>query len=181
MTDQLLPLAATTLTGDATLELPEFEHPPRDPLALIREWLHTAGERRIREPFAMTLATAAADGHPSSRVVLVKAVDDRGLLFTSHRSSRKGRELLAVPHGAGTFYWRETMQQLNVAGPVEQLSDEQSEALYAGSARARPVDWVGYRLVIDRVEFWHGSPDRLHRRLEYVRTASGWDHARLKP
>jgi pyridoxamine-phosphate oxidase len=206
---------ADTLSGDATLELPEFEQPPGDPLLLMNQWLRNAAERRVREPLAMVLATSAADARPSSRIVLAKGLDDRGVVFGSHSTSRKGRELLAVPHAAGSLYWRETLQQINIAGPVERLTDEESDALFAarppeaqattvvsqqseplldpaaqrlaaaalrgGGSIPRPPDWSGYRLIIERIEFWHGSPDRLHRRLEYSRTASGWSHARLQP
>lgn len=45
----------------------------------------------------------------------------------------------------------------------------------------RPKDWRGYRLTPDEIEFWHGQPDRLHRRLRYLRTAAGWTHERLQP
>lgn len=50
-----------------------------------------------------------------------------------------------------------------------------------GIALPRPVDWNGYRLRPDSIEFWHGGADRMHRRLRYDRDASGWRHVRLYP
>ena len=206
---------AVTLSGDASLVLPEFDAPPRDPLGLLRSWLGAAVAREVREPLAVTLATASAHGDPSTRTLLVKDVDDRGLVFGSFASSRKGEELTARPRAAMTFYWRETLQQINVAGLVETLSDDESDALFADrppqaqattavSQQSRPLtseaglraaaaaaleaghvtrpgDWTGYRLVPDEIEFWYGSPDRLHRRLQFTRTDATWTSRRLQP
>ncbi|MDI5965391.1 phenazine biosynthesis FMN-dependent oxidase PhzG [Streptomyces sp. SL13] len=208
-----------TLTGDSSLLLPEFDAPPAEPLGLLDRWLDEAGRRGVSEPLAVTLATADSTGRPSARVLLVKQLDARGLVFTSFRGSRKGHDLADRPYAAMTFHWRETLQQIVLAGPVEVLSDEASDRLFAErpyAARAttavsrqsrpledeedlrerarrlvesgdpvrRPAEWTGYRLVPDNVEFWYGSPDRLHRRLRYDRTrttADTWTHRRLQP
>lgn len=205
-----------SLSGDSALALPEFDAPPAGPLALLRRWLDDAAARGVREPRAFTLATVDPRGRPSSRTVLLKAVDQRGLVFTSHTGSRKGVDLAGTPSAAATFYLRELLQQINVEGAVEVLAGDASDALFAERPRsaqataavsqqsrplesadrmraaaeallatdrpiARPAGWCGYRLVPDRVEFWHGSPDRLHRRLEYLRAGDGWRTARLQP
>ena len=204
-----------TLSGDPTLVLPEFEAPPEDPLPLLDRWLQLADERGVREPRALALATADAEGRPSSRIVLLKQLTP-ALVFAGSHESRKGRDLAVNPRAAGTLYWRETLQQITVEGPVEKLSEAESDALFAerpqaGQATAiashqgealanpaalreaadsvahraeplrRPSRWGGYRLDPDLIEFWHGSPDRLHRRLLYVRTDGVWSHRRLQP
>jgi len=203
-----------TLSGDPTLELPEFDDPPADPLPLLERWLRLADERGVREPRALALATAAAEGRPSSRILLLKQVTP-ALVFAGSYESRKGRELAANPRAAGTLYWRETLQQVTVEGPVRKLSEAESDAIFgerppdaqattaaseqgkpledaeALRARAsslsggeplhRPTRWGGWRLDPDLVEFWHGSPDRLHRRLLYIRGESGWRNQRLQP
>lgn len=209
-------LSRGTLAGDTTLELPEFDNPPVDPIGLLQTWIEGALERRVREPLALALATTDGHGAPSSRIVLLKALDARGIVFTSHHSSRKGRDLSAVPRAAATLYWRETAQQVNVAGGVELLTDEESDALFAERPRAaqattaaseqsrvlsdecelhrradqllhrdgaiaRPRHWGGYRLVLEHIEFWHGSRDRFHRRLQYGLTGGCWDAVRLQP
>jgi pyridoxamine-phosphate oxidase len=204
-----------TLSGDPTLVLPEFEAPPEDPLPLLDRWLRIADEKGVREPRALALATADAEGRPSSRIVLLKQLSP-AVVFAGSYESRKGRDLAVNPRAAGTLYWRETLQQITVEGPVRKLSEAESDALFeerppAGQATTvasnqgesltdpaelreaagslthraeplhRPSRWGGYRLDPDLIEFWHGSPDRLHRRLLYVKTDSGWKHQRLQP
>ncbi|MER7004736.1 phenazine biosynthesis FMN-dependent oxidase PhzG [Dactylosporangium sp. NPDC000555] len=207
---------ADTLTGDATLVLPEFDEPPAAPLRLLRTWLDAAVAYGVREAQAIVLATADAAGLPSSRVVLLKDLDEHGLVFTTHTGSRKGTDLAARPYASATFYWRETLQQIHVAGPVRQLPPGESDVLFAerpaaaqattaasrqstplddeaalrqraadllatGGSIARPDGWAGYRLEAAAIEFWHGSVDRLHRRLRYDRHPGGWTAQRLQP
>lgn len=204
-----------TLSGDPTLVLPEFEAPPEDPLPLLERWLRMADERGVREPRALALATADAEGRPSTRILLLKQLTP-ALVFAGGYDSRKGRDLEVNPRAAGTLYWRETLQQITVEGPVTKLGEAESDALFAerppaGQAttvashqgesltdpaelrevagslahRAEPLNrpqrWGGYRLDPDLIEFWHGSPDRLHRRLLYIKTNGNWSHQRLQP
>ncbi|MBB5159499.1 phenazine biosynthesis FMN-dependent oxidase PhzG [Saccharopolyspora phatthalungensis] len=127
---------AATLTGDESLHLPEFDAPPRNPVELLHRWLDIATEKGVREPRAVVLATANELGRPSSRVVLLKEITDDGeLVFTTHVNSRKGRDLAATPWASVNFYWRETLQQINVSGPVEPLPAARSDELFA----ERPV------------------------------------------
>jgi pyridoxamine 5'-phosphate oxidase len=207
--------AIDTLTGDIALDLPEFDSPPDDPLGLLSRWLGEARENGVREPWALALATADADGRPSSRIVLLKEVEP-ALIFTSHYGSRKGRDLVASPWVSGTLYWRETLQQVVIDGLAEQATAAESDALFAERPRAaqaatiaseqseelrdpealrkatemilsskaplsRPPGWGGYRIAPERIEFWHGRPDRLHRRLLYAKAEAGWTHRRIQP
>ncbi len=119
-----------TLSGDPTLELPEFDAPPADPLPLLESWLRTADEKGVREPRALALATADAEGRPSVRTLLLKQLSPT-LVFAGSYESHKGRDLAANPRAAGTLYWRETLQQITIEGPVEKLSEEESDALFA--------------------------------------------------
>ncbi len=132
---------ADTLSGDETLILPEFDVPPAEPLALAAEWLNRAGERGVREPWVAALATVGTepDGThpvPSVRMVLVKTIDEAGLVFATSTTSRKGRELAANPQASAVFYWRETIQQLKIDGFVEQVSDEESDRLFTERSRS---------------------------------------------
>ncbi|MDP9737607.1 pyridoxal 5'-phosphate synthase [Curtobacterium sp. 260] len=210
---------SSSLSGDDSLHLPEFDAPPASPFDVARAWLDGAAEREVSEPMSMTLATAGADGRVSARTVDVKRLDDRGLVFGTSTLSPKGRQLADNPHAALQVYWRESMQQLRFEGRAVQLSDEESDALFvdrspksrAATAIAdqsdvleprtlqdliddanvlldesdddvpRPEGWVAWRLEPDVVEFWQGSRDRMHRRLQYVRAGDGWDVARLQP
>jgi pyridoxamine-phosphate oxidase len=204
-----------TLSGDPSLELPEFDAPPDEPLPLLERWLQSADARGVREPRALALATADAAGRPSNRIVLLKQVSP-SIVFAFSANSRKGQDLAVNPRAAGTLYWRETLQQVVVEGPVERMSATESDGLFAqrppsGQATTvashqgeelddperlrreadalvrgdeplrRPEDWGGYRLDPDLIEFWHGSPDRLHRRLLYTKTGERWARRRLQP
>lgn len=205
--------SAVSLSGEPGPDLPEFDDPPADPLTLVREWVAVAVRRRVREPTTFVLATADPDGRPSGRVVLLKELGARGLVFTSHAGSRKGRELAANPWATAVFHWRETVQQIVVAGPVRPAAPAESDAYFAerppgarvsavASEQSRPLEderalraraaslavpahrpdgWCAYVLEPDRVEFWHGRADRLHRRLEYRRVETGWTAGRLQP
>lgn len=210
------------LSGDDSLDLPEFDAPPPAPLPLARDWLAAAREADVREPLSMTLATASGDGIVSARTVDVKRIDERGLVFGSSTESLKGRQLRENPRAALQVYWRETMQQLRFEGVIEAMTDAESDAVFADRSPAsraatavahqsapfregpaetlrsligeadillerfgddipRPTTWIGYRLVPRTVEFWHGSRDRMHRRLRYLAAGEGWSIERLQP
>jgi pyridoxine/pyridoxamine 5'-phosphate oxidase len=98
-----------TLSGDPTLELPEFDAPPDEPLSLLESWLKGADVRGVREPRALALATADAARRPSNRIVLLKQVSP-SIVFAFSARSRKGRDIAANPRAAGTLYRRETLQ-----------------------------------------------------------------------
>lgn len=106
-----------------------------DPVELLEAWLDQALAVSARElPNAMTLATADKEGHPSARVVLLKDIDERGLVFYTNYRSRKGRELDQNPHAALVFWWPELNRQVRVEGLVEKVSDRTSDAYF----RTRP-------------------------------------------
>ena len=89
----------------------------------------------MRDPRAMTLATAGADGRPSARMVLLRGLDEKGLRFHTNRSSLKGRQLAENPRAQLLFYWRELARQVLVHGEVTELSDEESDAYFATRPR----------------------------------------------
>jgi len=112
------------------------EHAESDPLRQFQRWLQQALDGQIPEPTAMTLATVGEDGRPSTRVVLVKGVDARGLVWYTNYHSRKGRELQANAFGALQFHWVELERVVRIEGRVERISDAESDAYYA----SRPLD-----------------------------------------
>src|SRR5690242_7328504 len=101
-----------------------------DPIAQFRRWFQDAESCGIVEPNAMVLATAEKSGRPSTRIVLLKQVDERGLVFFTNYSSRKGRELAENPHAAITFPWHALERQVCVVGTVSKVSCEESEAYF---------------------------------------------------
>jgi pyridoxamine 5'-phosphate oxidase len=108
---------------------------PADPLDLLRAWYDEAHREEPYQPDAMALATAAPDGGPSNRFVLLKAVDERGVVFGTHHPSRKGRELDVNPRAALAVWWPSTERQVRVAGPVERLDATASDALFRARTR----------------------------------------------
>jgi pyridoxamine 5'-phosphate oxidase len=107
----------------------------RDPLAQFKRWYAEAVEAGVQLPEAMMLATAAPDGAPSARMVLLKAVEERGFVFYTNYESRKGRELAANPRAALVFHWPQTpRRQVSVGGSVERLSAQESDEYF----RTRP-------------------------------------------
>ena len=100
------------------------------PLDRLRRWYGEAAAV-LPEPHAMALATASPDGEPSVRIVLLKGVDERGVRFFTNYESRKGRELDANPRAAAALYWQPLHRQVRLAGPVERLSAEESDAYFA--------------------------------------------------
>jgi len=107
-----------------------------DPLLQFGQWLEEAISARLPEPNAMTLATVGADGRPSTRVVLIKGWDARGIVWYTNYLSRKGRELAGNPHAALQFHWVELERVVRIEGRVEKVTDEESDRYYA----SRPLD-----------------------------------------
>jgi pyridoxamine 5'-phosphate oxidase len=105
-----------------------------DPLTLFRMWLDEARAAGAFEPEAMSVATATADGVPSVRMVLMKGHDERGIVFFTNYSSRKGEELAQNPRAALLFHWPVLGRQVRIEGPVTTVDRAESEAY----ARARP-------------------------------------------
>lgn len=126
-----------SLTGSVGLDFPEYDAPPAEPMALVRDWLAAAVARGVREPRALSLATADGLGRASNRIVMFTSVTDRGLVFATHSTSQKGRELAETRWASGLLYWRETGQQIILSGPTRLLADTESEALW--SARPTPL------------------------------------------
>ena len=106
-----------------------------DPLEQFARWYGEARSAGLELPEAMTLATAAADGTPSARMVLLKGVDDRGFLFFTSYESRKGRELADNPKAALVFHWPlAPRRQVLVTGRAEKLPAGESDEYF----RSRP-------------------------------------------
>ncbi len=106
------------------------------PLQQFKTWLDAALAAGVPEPNAMTLATVGPEGRPSTRIVLIKDIDERGLVWYTNYESRKGRELAAHPFAALQFHWVEMERVVRIEGRVEQVEAAQSDAYF----RSRPLD-----------------------------------------
>jgi pyridoxamine 5'-phosphate oxidase len=105
-----------------------------DPIIQFRRWLTFARRMRCPLPTAFCLATAAPDGRPGARMMLLKGVDARGFVFYTHTVGRKASELERRPMAAMTFLWAELARQVRIEGRVEAVSREESEGYF----RSRP-------------------------------------------
>jgi len=103
--------------------------------AQFARWLAEAIAAQLPEPNAMVLATAATDGRPSARTVLLKGYDEAGLVFYTNYDSRKGRELTANPRASAVFPWIALSRQVVLTGDVVQVSREQSAAYFHSRPR----------------------------------------------
>ncbi len=113
----------------------EMEALGDDPLDALTSWIHDAAQAGMIEPNAMALATADDEGRPSSRMVLCKGVDTRGLSFYTSLESRKGTELAVRPWAAATFWWDRLERQARVEGPVLRIPDDEADAYFASRPR----------------------------------------------
>ncbi len=107
-----------------------------DPLRQFDQWLTEAIAAEVPEPNAMTLATVGSDLRPSTRVVLVKGYDARGIVWYTNYDSRKGRQLAGNPFAALQFHWVELERVVRIEGRVEKVSEEESDAYF----HSRPLD-----------------------------------------
>ena len=189
-----------------------------EPFAQFQQWFEDALTSQQPDPEAMTLSTVAEDGRVSARIVLLKGCDARGFVFFTNFESRKGRELMAHPPAALTFYWHTLNRQVRVEGRVEKVSAAESDRYFQtrplesrigawASPQSQPIErrawlearvavaserfaqeslscppfWGGFLLRPDTVEFWQGRESRLHDRIVYALTESGWQLSRLAP
>lgn len=106
------------------------------PLEQFTLWFGEALKAQVPEPNAMTLATATPDGRPSARIVLLKGFDERGLVFFTNYTSRKGDELALNPHASLLFFWPALERQVRLEGVVEKVSAEESDDYF----HSRPLD-----------------------------------------
>ena len=107
-----------------------------DPLQQFERWLNEAIQSEVPEPNAMTVATVASNLRPSTRVVLIKGYDERGIVWYTNYDSRKGQELAGNPFAALQFHWVELERVVRIEGRMEKISAAESDAYF----HSRPLD-----------------------------------------
>jgi pyridoxamine 5'-phosphate oxidase len=116
------------------------------PLERFQEWFREAQEAKVEVPEAMTLATAAVDGAPSARMVLLKGADEGGFVFYTGYVSRKAGELEANPRAALVFYWQALGRQVRVEGRVERVAEAESAGYFATRPRGSQLAaWASHQ------------------------------------
>ena len=140
------------------------------PLAQFDQWLNEAIRSEIPEPNAMTLATVNHNLRPSTRIVLIKGYNERGLVWYTNYDSRKGQELAGNPYAALQFHWVELERVVRIEGRVEKVSAEESDTYY----QSRPLD--------SRIGAW-ASPQSevITSRTQLVTAAAKWRSVFAQP
>ena len=126
-----------------------------DPAVMLRRWYDHAVRVGVHQPEAMVVSTATTDGAPTSRLVLCKGFDDRGVVFFSNEQSRKGREITANPVAAALFGWHQISRQVRLTGPVERVSDDDADAYFATRPRGSQIGaWASpqSQVIADRAD-----------------------------
>ena len=114
-----------------------------DPITQFNKWFEHALKAGLREPNAMTLATADRRGRPSARIVLLKGISEKGFTFFTNYESRKGHELAANPHASLVLFWPELERQVCIAGSVTNVSRAESKAYFDSRPKgSRLSAWV---------------------------------------
>jgi pyridoxamine 5'-phosphate oxidase len=159
-----------------------------DPIARFGDWLARAKavpRDRLPEPTAFALGTVGDDGQPAVRMLLLKAVDERGFVFYTNHESRKGHELLSHPQAAMCFHWQPLELQVRVEGRAEPVTAAEADAYFASRERGSRVGaWASQQ------SRPLAGPEELQRRVtEYEQRFAGgevprppyWSGFRLLP
>lgn len=157
----------------------------KSPFGQFANWFDEAIAASVPEPTAMVLSTVSRAGHASSRVILLKGVDEDGLVWYTNYASRKGQDIEARPHASLLFFWPELERQIRIEGSVSKVSELESLAYFS----SRPLEsrlgaWASRQSTVV------ASRDVLHRQYEdaverfadgEVPLPSTWGGYRLTP
>lgn len=152
------------------------------PIEQLRRWLGDAAEAKLTEPAAMCVSTASSEGRPSARFVLLRVLDERGLVFFSNYESRKGQELAENPYACATFWWGSLERQVRVEGLVERtMAEESDEYFYSRPAESQLASAASPQSqVVDSREELEALVQKLRAQGE-VKRPPHWGGYRLVP
>ena len=138
MTDQI-----AKIRREYTQEILQESEVATDPWRQFEYWFQEALRAELPEPNAMFLSTVDTDGFPNGRVVLLKGLDEKGFVFYTNYSSKKGQELASNAMASLTFFWQELERQVRVRGRVERVSEAESDEYFASRPRGSQLGaWV---------------------------------------
>ncbi|PPK70493.1 pyridoxamine 5'-phosphate oxidase [Actinokineospora auranticolor] len=183
--------------GDIALELPtmrvSYEHGDLHESDLaaswheqLQAWLDAAKQAGLAEPNAMVLATAGADGMPSSRTVLAKGLDERGLVFFTNYTSAKSHDLSATRYASATFPWYGLHRQATIRGTVEKVSAKETAAYWAKRPRGSQLGaWASPQSIVvsgrGTLETALANVERRFADAETVPVPPHWGGWRIQP
>ena len=140
----------------------------KSPFEQFQLWLQEAIDLPVAEPTAMALATANAHGKPSSRIVLLKGLDNRGFVFYTNYDSRKGQELGQQACASLLFFWQPLERQVRIEGVIEKVTDQESDDYYQSrplgsrigawaSAQSQPVTVTALQSRVEQLTAQYGE------------------------
>ena len=168
--------------GDAGLDDPDLA---ADPVTMFQAWFEDTVSSGLHEPNAMVVSTVSAAGAPSSRLVLLKGLDERGFVFYSNSESRKGRELAENSRCSLLFPWHDLQRQVRVEGLAEEVEPELTEAYFGSRPRESQLGaWASHQSseVTSRAELEEAYAE-VERRFEgaVVPVPPHWGGVRVRP
>lgn len=107
----------------------------QSPFDQLRSWLDLAVKDKVIEPTAMSLATCSKEGRPSARIVLLRHLDERGLVFFTNYNSRKAKQMTQNPFASVIFWWGQLEKQILIEGTIEKVSEDESNGYFAARPR----------------------------------------------
>ncbi|MDX1478494.1 MAG: pyridoxamine 5'-phosphate oxidase [Saprospiraceae bacterium] len=110
-----------------------------DPVEQFRNWMQEALQMEVPEPHAMVLSTVDTLGQPSSRIVLLRGLEEQGFIFYTNYTSRKAIELSDNPQGALLFFWQPVHRQVRIEGSLQQIDPAISDAYFAQRPRGSQI------------------------------------------
>jgi pyridoxamine 5'-phosphate oxidase len=139
-----------------------------DPFTLFDEWFAEARASEPNDPNAMALATAAADGQPHVRMVLLKGHGPDGFVFYSNEQSAKGSQLAENARAALLFHWKSVRRQIRIEGAVERVASDEADAYFAIRSRDSQLGaWASDQSrPLDARETFENRFDEMKRRFE---------------
>ncbi len=155
-----------------------------DPIDQFTRWFEEALKAEVNEPNAMSLATVDDDGRPSSRIVLVKQFDARGITWYTNYDSQKGRQLASKPFAALLFFWSELERQVRIEGRVERTSAEESDKYFNSrplKSRLSAIASAQSEPIASRAALEHNYEDVARQYGESPARPSHWGGYRLVP
>lgn len=183
--------------GDITLELPTmrvaYEQGALTEADLattwheqLQNWLDAARQAGVAEPNAMVLATANAEGMPSSRTVLAKGLDERGLVFFTNYTSAKSHDLMATRYASATFPWFAMHRQATIRGTVEKVSAAETAEYWAKRPRGSQLGaWASPQSIVvagrPALEAALANVERRFKDAETVPVPPHWGGWRIQP
>ena len=109
---------------------------PTSPFELFKAWMNEALAQKVQEPYAMSLATCGADNKPSVRIVLLREITEKGIVFYTNYESAKGQDIAENPNAEALFFWHELERQVRISGSIAKIDADKSAAYF----QKRPHD-----------------------------------------